>query len=68
MAPTTVTTIVMVVFALAVVGMGLYNLFGSWEPVPRRISERARLEREYERAVREMHAYLDEYERGERPL
>ena len=68
MAPTTVTTLVMVVFALAVIGMGLYNLFGDWEIAPRRMSERERLEIEYERAVRDMHAYLEEYERGERTL
>lgn len=68
MAPTTVTTIVMVVFALAVIGWGLYNLLGDWEPTARRISERERLEIEYERAVRDMHNYLDEYERGDRTL
>ena len=68
MPATTVTTIVMVVFALAVIGLGLYNLLGDWEPAPRRMSERERQEIEYERAVRDMHAYLEEYERGERTL
>lgn len=68
MAPTTVTTIVMVVFALFVIAWGLYNLLGDWEPAPRRISKQERLEIEYDHAVREMHTYLDEYERGERTL
>ncbi len=68
MAPTTVTTIVMVVFALFVIAWGLYNLLGDWEPAPRRISERERLEIEYDKAVRDMHEHLDAYERGERNL
>jgi hypothetical protein len=68
MAPTTVTTIVMVVFALFVIAWGLYNLFGDWEPAVRPLSREEQLEIEYERAVREMRQAIDEYENGKRPL
>lgn len=68
MEPTTLTTIVMVVFAFFVVGWGLLNLLGDWEPAPRRLSRRDRLEIEYRQGVRDMHRYLEEYERGERGL
>jgi hypothetical protein len=68
MAPTTVTTIVMIVFALFVLAMGLYNLFGDWEPAVRRLSAEERMEIEYENAVREMRQAIEEYERGNRPL
>ena len=67
MAPTTVTTIVMVVFALFVIAWGLVNLFGHWEPAVRRLTAEERMEIEYENAVREMRQAIEEYERG-KPL
>ena len=66
--PTTVTTIVMVVFALALLSYTVWTWFGSWQPEPRRLSPERRLEDEYERAVREMREAIERYERGERPL
>lgn len=61
MAPTTVTSIVMIIFAAAVVALALYNLFGSWQPVVRRV--RPRSEIEIEAAVLEMRRAIEAYER-----
>jgi hypothetical protein len=68
MEPTTVTTIVMIVFAIGVISMALRNLFGSWEPVVRRATPEQRTEAEIETAVRQMRRAIEDYERGERPL
>ena len=67
MEPTTVTSIVMIVFAVCVIGMGLRNLFGSWEPIVRRAplsDDEARIQA----AVREMRRAIADYERGHRSL
>jgi cytochrome c-type biogenesis protein CcmH/NrfG len=61
--PTTVTSIVMIVFAAAVVALALYNLFGSWEPVVRRVRPPSAAEAEIEAAVREMRRAIEDYER-----
>ena len=68
MEPTTVTTIVMVVFAIGVISMALRNLFGSWEPIVRRATHEQRTQAEVEAAVRQMRRAIEDYERGERPL
>ena len=68
MAPTTVTTIVMILFALFVLTWAGYTWFGSWQPEVRRSTAEERLEAEYEIAVREMRRAIDDYERGERSL
>jgi hypothetical protein len=68
MEPTTVTTIVMIVFAIGLISMALRNLFGSWEPVVRRATPEQRTEAEIEAAVRQMRRAIEDYERGERPL
>jgi hypothetical protein len=68
MEPTTVTTIVMVLFAIGVISMGLRNLFGSWEPIVRRATPAQRTEAEIEAAVRQMRRAIEDYERGERSL
>jgi hypothetical protein len=68
MEPTTVTTIVMVVFAICVIAMGLRNLFGSWEPILRRATPEQRTQAEIEAAVRQMRRAIEDYERGERTL
>jgi len=62
MEPTTVTSIVMIVFAVGVIGMGIRNLFGSWDPIVRRppVSEE---EAEIRAAVREMRRAIEVYER-----
>jgi hypothetical protein len=68
MEPTTVTTIVMILFAIGVISMALRNLFGSWEPVVRRATPEQRTEAEIEAAVRKMRRAIEDYERGERSL
>jgi hypothetical protein len=68
MEPTTVTTIVMILFAIAVISMGLRNLFGSWEPIVRRATPEQRTEAEIQAAVRQMRRAIEDYERGERSL
>ena len=68
MEPTTVTTIVMIMFAVGVISMALRNLFGSWEPVVRRATPEQRSQAEIEAAVRQMRRAIEDYERGERPL
>jgi hypothetical protein len=68
MEPTTVTTIVMIIFAVCVFSMGLRNLFGSWEPIVRRATPEQRTEAEIEAAVRQMRRAIEDYERGERSL
>jgi hypothetical protein len=68
MEPTTVTTIVMILFAIGVISMGLRNLFGSWEPIVRRATPEQRTEAEIEAAVRQMRRAIEEYERGQQAL
>ena len=68
MEATTVTTIVMVLFAIAVISMGVRNLFGSWEPIVRRATPEQRTEAEIEAAVRQMRRAIEDYERGQRSL
>ena len=68
MEPTTVTTIVMILFAIGVISMGVRNLFGSWEPIVRRATPEHRTEAEIEAAVRQMRRAIEDYERGERSL
>jgi hypothetical protein len=68
MEPTTVTTIVMILFAIGVISMGVRNLFGSWEPIVRRATPEQRTEAEIEAAVRQMRRAIEDYERGERSL
>jgi hypothetical protein len=68
MESTTITTIVMILFAVAVISMGLRNLLGSWdEPIIRRTPEQ-RAQAEIEAAVRQMRRAIEAYERGERSL
>jgi cytochrome c-type biogenesis protein CcmH/NrfG len=64
MAPTTVTTIALVVFALGLLAMASYAWFGSWQPVVRRVS--ARDDDEIETAVLEMRRAIEDYERHQR--
>ena len=67
MEPTTVTSIVMIVFAIGMIVVGLRNLFGAWEPIVRRtpVSDE---EAEIQAAVREMRRAIADYERNQRSL
>lgn len=65
MAPTTVTTIVLVMFALGVLALTAYAWLGSWNlavprPSPVRDSD------EIEAAVVQMRRSIEEYERNQR--
>ncbi len=65
MAPTTVTTIVLLLFALGVFALTAYAWFGSWDLLvqrPARISS----EDEIEAAVVQMRQAIEEYERTQR--
>jgi peptide subunit release factor RF-3 len=61
-AATTVTTIVMIIFGTALLGFGVRNLLGNWEPV-RRTPEQAR-EAEVQRAIRRLREEIERYEHG----
>ena len=65
MEPTTVTSIVMIVFAVGMIIMGLRNLFGAWEPIVRR-SPVSDEEAEIQAAVRDMRRAIEDYERRQR--
>ena len=65
MEPTTVTSIVMVVFATALVMVGLRNLFGAWEPIVRRAPVPDE-EAEIQAAIIEMRRAIADYERQQR--
>jgi hypothetical protein len=69
MEPTTITTIVMILFAIGVTSWALYCWFSDWQPVVRRyLNPEERLEAEIEDAVRQMRQAIADYERGERYL
>ena len=64
MAPTTVTTIVLVLSALGVLALTAYAWFGSWDLLlPRPATDR---DDEVEAAVRQMRRAIEDYERGQR--
>ena len=65
MAPTTVTTIVLVLFGLGLLAMAAYTWFGSWQPVVRRVPE-AEADDDVEAAVRQMRRAIEDYERRQR--
>ena len=65
MEPTTVTSIVMIAFALGMIVVGLRNLFGAWEPIVRRTPVTDE-EEEIQAAVRDMRRAIEEYERRQR--
>ena len=67
MAPTTLTTIVMILFAIGLLILTAYCYLGSWQPVARRVP-RQHTEAEIEAAMRQMRQAIDDYERGQRPL
>jgi hypothetical protein len=69
MEPTTITTIVMILFAIGVTSWALYCWFSDWQPAVRRyLSPEQRLEAEIQAAVRQMRQAIADYERGERRL
>ena len=69
MAPTTMTTIALVVFAVGLLAMASYAWFGSWQPEPRRVQPPHRhSEVEIQAALEQMRRGIEAYERGERPL
>jgi hypothetical protein len=69
MEPTTITTIVMILFAIGVTSWAAYCWFSDWQPVVRRyLSPEESLEAEIRAAVIQMRQAIADYERGERHL
>ena len=68
MAPTTVTTIVLILFALVVFALTAYAWFGSWDFVVQRPvrGSASSSEDEIEVAVLQMRRAIEEYERRQR--
>ena len=64
MAPTTVTTIALVLFGLGLLAMAGYTWFGSWQPVARRVREEE--PEDVEAAVLQMRRAIEDYERHQR--
>ena len=65
MEPTTVTSIVMVLFAAGLIYWGLRNLLGAWEPIVRREPVPDE-EAEIQAAILEMRRAIADYERQQR--
>ena len=68
MAPTTITTIVMIAFALVLLSMACYAWFGSWQPEVRRVPADDDRDPEVRAAVQQLRQAIDDYERGDRTL
>jgi cytochrome c-type biogenesis protein CcmH/NrfG len=68
MAPTAITTLVMILFSVGVLALALYGWFGSWELATRRVTPDELLERDYRAGVQEMRRAIADYERGHRTL
>lgn len=65
MAPTTVTTIVLVLFGLGLLAMASWAWFGSWQPVVRRLPQPVP-DDDVEAAVLQMRRAIEDYERQHR--
>jgi cytochrome c-type biogenesis protein CcmH/NrfG len=65
MAPTTVTTIVLVLFGLGLLAMASWAWFGSWQPVVRRLPQQVS-DDDVEAAVQQMRRAIEDYERQHR--
>ncbi|HMI35329.1 MAG TPA: hypothetical protein VK499_14605 [Propionibacteriaceae bacterium] len=66
--PTTVTTILMILFAIGVITWTLYLWFSDWQPVVRRYLTEDEREAEIQAAVRQMRQAIADYERDNRHL
>ena len=66
MAPTTVTTIVLVLFALGLLALTAYAWFGSWDAAVRSRGASASRQDEIEVAVLAMRRSIEDYERRQR--
>ena len=63
MPATTITTIVLIAFALGILALTFRAYFGSWEPrTPQHLSQ-ARRQAEIDLAVRELRQEIGDYER-----
>jgi type II secretory pathway component PulM len=67
MAPTTVTTILLVLAGLGLLTLSGWTWLGSWQPAARRERVPDLSGAEVEQAVREMRAAIEAYERSQRP-
>jgi len=64
MAPTTLTTLVLILFGLGLLTMAGWAWFGSWQPVVRRL--RPSSDDDIEAAVLDMRRSIEDYERRHR--
>ena len=68
MEPTTITTMLLIAFAVGLITMTIRLYFGSWEPrAPRRAPNPA-YDPAIEAAVREMRQQIEDYEQRHRPF
>ncbi len=68
MAPTTVTTLVLITIFLGIIALSLYGWLGSWEFATRRITPARDVERDYRAGVQELRRAIEDYERGRSSL
>lgn len=68
MAPTTVTTLFMIVAALAILALTAYAYLGSWNLAVPRPAPVPDFEAEYDAAVVQMRQAIVDYEQGRRSL
>ena len=68
MAPTTVTTLVMILMSMGIIALALYGYFGSWQLATRRVTRDEIMERDYRAGVHELRCAIEDYERGRRSL
>ena len=66
MQPTTITTMLMIAFAVGLITMTIRLYFGSWEPPPPRRASADSYDPDIEAAVREMRQQIEDYERRHR--
>jgi len=64
MAPTTLTTLVLILFGLGLLTMACWAWFGSWQPVVRRLTPSS--DEEIDAAVLEMRRAIEDYEQRRR--
>ena len=63
MQPTTITTMLLIAFAVGLITMTIRLYFGSWEPHGPRRAPSYHYDPEIEAAVREMRQQIEDYER-----
>ena len=68
MEPTTITTMLLIAFAVGLITMTIRLYFGSWEPRAPRRAPNPGYDPAIEAAVREMRQQIEDYEQRHRPF